>query len=79
VALLISADPSLAGQVNELENLITATTLRLPASNNCGGIAPGSVPNNTYGWGRIDALAAYEALEEEEPAYMFFLPLVPDN
>src|SRR4029453_1502730 len=30
-----------------------------PTTETCGGIAAGAVPNNTSGWGRIDALAAY--------------------
>ena len=62
-ALLISANPRLAGQVDTLEALITATAVPLTSNEGCGDDTPTSVPNNVYGWGRIDALAAYEAVE----------------
>ena len=59
VALLISAKPSLAGQVAVIENIIEQTAVsRTPPVPICGSDLPTSVPNNTYGWGRIDALAA---------------------
>jgi len=68
VALLISADPDLAGRVNSLEAVITQTALKLTIDsinpNNppplCGTDSGDSLPNNYYGWGRIDALAAYQ-------------------
>jgi uncharacterized repeat protein (TIGR01451 family) len=28
----------------------------------CGGVSSATIPNNTFGWGRIDAWAAYQAL-----------------
>ncbi len=62
VALLISARPSLAGQVEEIETLIEHSALPRTTSQNCGSVPGTSIPNNTYGWGRIDALAAYQAL-----------------
>jgi subtilisin family serine protease len=62
VALLISADPTLAGRVNTLEEIITKTALPLTSSQNCGNVGTTVVPNNVYGWGRIDALAAFESL-----------------
>jgi hypothetical protein len=31
----------------------------LTSSQGCGGIGPTEVPNNVFGWGRIDALAAF--------------------
>ena len=59
VALLVSARPSLKGQVDEIESIIRLSAVRLTATQNC--TVPGSqVPNNTYGWGRIDAWAAYQ-------------------
>ncbi len=60
VGLLISAQPALRGQVDEIEALIERTALpRVDLT--CGG-NPSGIPNNTYGWGRIDALAAYQDL-----------------
>lgn len=60
VALVISADPSLTGDVDRIEAIIESTTKPLTTTQGCGGDAPDQVPNNTFGWGRIDALAAVE-------------------
>jgi serine protease AprX len=61
VALVISANPSLAGQVDTIEDLIEQTAVRLTTNQGCGGDGPQTVPNNVFGWGRIDALAAVQA------------------
>ena len=58
VALLVSANPRLAGLVNRLEDIIEQTAVRKTTTEGCGLDSPTAVPNNTYGWGRIDALAA---------------------
>ena len=58
VALLLSAQPHLAGQVDQLENIIQETAYHIN-STLCGS---SGVPNNLYGWGRIDALAAFHDL-----------------
>lgn len=58
VALLISADPSLAGDIDRLENIIEQSAVPKTTDQGCGSDGPTDVPNNTYGWGRIDALAA---------------------
>jgi serine protease AprX len=58
VALLISAKPELRGQVTEIETTIERTALPRTTSQACGGDLPNEIPNNTYGWGRIDALTA---------------------
>jgi serine protease AprX len=57
-ALLLSAAPSLSGNVTGLEVLMEQTAVAKTTTETCGGIAAGAVPNNTGGWGRIDALAA---------------------
>ena len=73
VALLISADPGLAGDVDLIEEIITETAVFLPTDQECGGISGSSVPNNTYGYGRIDAKAAYElAMELATPPILTF-------
>ncbi len=59
VALLISANPDLAGQVDLIEQIITETAVQLDTAESCGGIPGTEIPNNTYGYGRIDAYAAY--------------------
>ncbi len=58
VALLISANPKLAGLINRLEDIIEQTAVRKTTTEGCGLDSPTAVPNNTFGWGRIDALAA---------------------
>lgn len=57
-ALVWSAAPGLVGHLAETEYVITSTAVHLTTDEGCGGDAPTSVPNNVYGWGRIDALAA---------------------
>ena len=61
VALLISADPALAGNVDALEWAITRTAEPRTSSQSCGDISGSEVPNNVFGWGRINALAASRA------------------
>ncbi|MEI8288754.1 MAG: S8 family serine peptidase [Verrucomicrobiota bacterium] len=58
VALLISAHPELKGQVDGIERIIEHTAVPRTNSESCGGVAGIEIPNNTYGWGRVDALAA---------------------
>ena len=79
VALLISAEPALAGDVDALESAITQSALRRTTSQGCGDDTPASVPNNVYGWGRIDALAAYESLDVPERAFHMLLPVAIRN
>jgi serine protease AprX len=65
VALLISAAPSLAGQVDQIEQIIEQSAIPLTTNQICGGIPGSSVPNNTFGWGRIDAWATIQSLERK--------------
>jgi subtilisin family serine protease len=60
-ALLVSANPFLAGQAGTLEDIIRQTAVPLTTTQRCGGDGSSDVPNNVYGWGRIDAQAAYNA------------------
>lgn len=61
-ALVMSARPDLIGQVDILENLLESTAVpRYSASPHCGGDNGTTLPNNKYGWGRVDALAAVNA------------------
>ena len=60
VALIISANPALAGNVDRIEDIIEQTAVPKPSNEGCGLDTPTQVPNNTYGWGRIDALAAVQ-------------------
>ena len=58
VALLINANPSLAGQVDEIKDLLRSTAVQLIDSTECGGNSALISPNFYYGYGRIDVLAA---------------------
>jgi len=58
VALMISANPNLAGQVEVIEDIIEQTAVAKMDTVNCGGISSQDIPNNIYGYGRINALAA---------------------
>lgn len=57
-ALIFSANPSLIGQVDKVEQIIRETSLPLYSSQVCSNISGGSYPNPVYGYGRVDALAA---------------------
>lgn len=58
VALVISANPSLSGQVAFIENILETTAVGKTTTQNCGSVLGTDIPNNTYGHGIIDALAA---------------------
>lgn len=67
VALLISARPELAGQVTYLRQIIERTSkpnIGIPfyVQPDCGGISYTTIPNNHFGWGRIDAARALNEL-----------------
>ena len=64
LALLLSANPALIGQVDYLENLTRNSALQLTTDQNCGGTA-GLVPNNVYGAGRIRTDVALNQLLQE--------------
>ncbi|MCB9265210.1 MAG: S8 family serine peptidase [Lewinellaceae bacterium] len=58
VALLISAKPELAGQVEEIENIIEQTAAPMLSGQDCSEFSGQQIPNAVYGYGRVDALAA---------------------
>ncbi len=59
VALLWSAAPALIGDVDATEQII-ARAARPRVDTACGGESDGH-PNNVYGWGIVDALAAVQS------------------
>jgi serine protease AprX len=76
VALLWSARPALVRDMPRTKYVLTrsanpAVTVGTNASG-CGGIA--TIPNNHFGWGRVDALAAYN-LEPSLNQTITFPPL----
>jgi serine protease AprX len=70
-ALLLSADPTLAGQVDDIEHLIVSSAVHKTTSQICGSISGDQVPNNTYGYGLVDALAAVA----EILPYRYYFPM----
>ncbi|HYF62027.1 MAG TPA: plastocyanin/azurin family copper-binding protein, partial [Herpetosiphonaceae bacterium] len=62
VALLWSARPELRGQVDLTRRILqeTASHTIVPSSLSCGGIGETTFPNNIWGHGRVDALAAIQ-------------------
>jgi serine protease AprX len=68
VALLWSAAPHLVGDVDGTEWIIAHTARPRTTTQGCGGDGSGDVPNNVYGWGIVDALAAVRALQVNKEA-----------
>jgi serine protease AprX len=60
VVLLWSSAPNLIGDVETTEKIVQETA-RPVVNSTCGGDADGH-PNNVYGWGIVDALAAVQAV-----------------
>ena len=66
VALLISAAPDLAGNVDSLETLLemTADTVYAYRNDTCGGTTQWVFPNNMVGYGRINLYKALQVLQD---------------
>ncbi|MBI5292614.1 MAG: S8 family serine peptidase [Chloroflexi bacterium] len=58
VALVWQARPSLAGNVDATEALFTSTATHKRSSQTCGGRSGRRIPNNTFGYGILNILAA---------------------
>jgi len=61
VALVLSANAALVGNPDAIEPVLTSTAVPRTSGENCGGVPGDQIPNNTYGWGRVDALSAFNA------------------
>lgn len=64
VALLISANPALAGDVERIETIIEQTARPMQAEQDCNIYDGTSIPNAVYGYGNVDALAAVNQVLE---------------
>ena len=58
VGLFLSAYPNLKGNPNAIESALQLTATPRTTTQNCGSIPGSQVPNNTYGYGRVDAFEA---------------------
>lgn len=64
VALMVGANPKLAGQVDTIQEIIKRTADPKTFSQDCSGLSGLDVPNPIYGYGRINSLrAVQEALK----------------
>ncbi|HEV7669094.1 MAG TPA: S8 family serine peptidase [Thermoanaerobaculia bacterium] len=61
VALLLSAFPSLTGNPNGIESRLTSSAKPITLTSTTCGSAAGAVPNNVYGYGRLDVGCAIPA------------------
>ena len=78
VALVLSANPALAGHVDDIEDIVEQTAIYFADTLDCGPGSPGSGrPNHAYGWGRVDALGAVQAALEWQPSVSTDAPLSP--
>ncbi|RMD54039.1 MAG: hypothetical protein D6835_00970 [Candidatus Thermofonsia bacterium] len=71
IALLLEAEPALIGQVDVVETLVEQTAVSLTTTETCGGDTPTTIPNHTYGYGRIDTQALLTRLANKH-----YLPVV---
>ena len=62
VALLLSARPVLRGNPDAVQSLFAHTAVPRTSATSCGPISGTAIPNNTYGWGRLDVKAALDAV-----------------
>jgi subtilisin family serine protease len=60
VALMISANPRLAGQVDLIESILERTATPLKSAQKCSVFRGDSIPNAVYGYGRINVYAAVQ-------------------
>lgn len=70
VALLWSAHPELVRDIATTKTILQNTAnpgVVVSPVQTCGGISSSSIPNNSFGWGRVDALAAVNAGTQATP------------
>jgi serine protease AprX len=76
VALLLSAAPGYRGDVDAIESFLFSSAEPKTTTEGCGGDGPDDVPNNTWGWGILDALGA---VKSAALTHRFYLPLIARN
>ena len=72
VALLLSAVPAYEGDIDAIERALTSSAEPKP-DGQCGDPEP---PNNVWGSGALDVLAAVRALRPDLYPYQYYFPFV---
>ncbi len=70
VAVLWSARPALVRDIAATKTLLQNTAnpnVTVTGGQTCGGTSSTQIPNNSFGWGRVDVLAAYNAAAGSTP------------
>jgi subtilisin family serine protease len=60
-ALLLSAAPGYSGHPDAIEYILINSAEPMTTTEGCGGDGPDDVPNNTWGWGILDAPQAVDS------------------
>ena len=63
VALLWQAKPALRGDVDATETALFNSAnpnVRVGGNQSCGGTSPSDIPNNLFGYGRLNVWQAYQ-------------------
>jgi len=74
VALLWSAAPWLRGQVAETEDILRASAQPISTVQTCGGVPANATPNNTFGYGMVNAEAAVQYARAHQ--FRYRMPIV---
>ncbi|MEJ2707415.1 MAG: S8 family serine peptidase [Anaerolineales bacterium] len=76
VALLWSAFPDLRRDVEQTEMVLKRSALHLTSDQGCGGDSGIQTPNNVYGYGLLDVLAAYHSVENPPVSLFYYFPSI---
>lgn len=74
VALLWSAYPDLRRDVEQTELVLERSAEHLTSGQGCGGDSDVQTPNNVYGYGLLDVLAAYHYVENPPVSLFYYFP-----
>lgn len=76
VALLLSARREFVGRPDSIESVISRSSIPRTSSQDCGSIDSDLVPNNVYGWGRVDA---WNAVQSALNTSFIYIPFIMKN
>lgn len=64
VALLLEAAPALRGEVDQIAEILRRSADPKTTTESCIGVPGSARPNNTFGWGRLNALTAVNLVRD---------------